>query len=458
MNKQSGRFFLAICVVYALMALFCYLLPYASDDYRFWVASYSDIITQQKELYYTWSGRMMPELFMRVVLMQPKWLSALILPVFYVGIVWNIIVLAFGREWRSYATWRLVLFLHILLWCGIPAFGEVFFWITGTMTYSFSLFMCLTILSIHRLWLDNILLPPALGMAKDTHSSLRSLFCLVGMCILGFIGGWTHETTSPIAFAFVGGLIVWLIVKKKTIPPWMWGGFVFLFLGIVLMITAPGNYARGDILEAVKPYTVGNTLVFGSKLLWRVFSRSWLPEILLLFSLYRISKYSLWKSAGALRIGLFTGLLGAIGFMGNFFPIGLMLHYKMFPSRTATLPVVFMMVAALAAIYLSKTVQLFWGNRKLKILMGCACVVFLAHTGWELQRFSTAHRIDGERQELYRTGAGKDIVVQPFPAPDRYMTVGKNIDDVDVDPMADLNQTIAKRFDLKSLVVAEGEK
>lgn len=458
MTKKPGSFYLAICLLYALMAVFCYLLPYASDDYRFLVDSYAEIIAQQKILYYTWSGRMIPEICMRAVLMQPKWLSALILPLFYVGILCNIVILAFGKNWRSYATWKLVLFVHIVLWCGIPAFGEVFLWITGTMTYSFSLFLTLTFLSILRLWLDTAILYPEPGRVKDNHNSVKTFLCLVGMCVFGFVCGWTHETTSPVALAFTVGLIVWLVVKKKPVPPWLWGGAVFLFLGIVMMITAPGNYARSDILEAVKPYTVLNTLVFASKLLWRVFSRSWLPEILLLFSLYRMHKYALWKSAGDLRIGLFTGLLGAIAFMGNFFPIGLMLHYKMFPSRTATLPVVFMIVAAVAAVYLSRTACLFWENRKLKTLMACACVLFLAHTGWEMHRFITAHRIDGERQELYRTGAGKDVVVRQFPAPDRYMTVGKNIDDVNVDPAADLNQTIAKRYGLKSLAAEDGQK
>jgi len=106
MTRQVALFYVAILAIYAVMVFLSFCLPYASDDYRYMhnIRDISDIIAAQKSAYLTWSGRMVPEVVDRLLLMSHKIVPSLIVPFWYTGIVVCGMLLAFGRAWKTYAT------------------------------------------------------------------------------------------------------------------------------------------------------------------------------------------------------------------------------------------------------------------------------------------------------------------------------------------------------------------
>ena len=64
--------------------------------------------------------------------------------------------------------------------------------------------------------------------------------------ILGLLSGWSNENIGPAIFLGMVACIVILHIKKRKVPLWMYAGAVATLAGSVIMILAPGNYARAE--------------------------------------------------------------------------------------------------------------------------------------------------------------------------------------------------------------------
>ena len=66
---------------------------------------------------------------------------------------------------------------------------------------------------------------------------------------LALIAGWSTENMGPTCFVLTVGVIIFLAVKKKKIPFYLYEGAFLTLVGSALLILAPGNFVRNQFVE-----------------------------------------------------------------------------------------------------------------------------------------------------------------------------------------------------------------
>ncbi len=130
-----------------------------------------------------------------------------------------------------------------LIWFSTRSFGEAVLWKTGSVQYFWG-----TILA-------TLLLVPMARAATGFRLSgpnfgLGILF--VGCCLLG--GAWLENVSAAIV---VLGLGLWLyagLVERVKIPGWILAGLAAWTVGTIVLIAAPGNYVRVEVVARTDPF------------------------------------------------------------------------------------------------------------------------------------------------------------------------------------------------------------
>lgn len=97
---------------------------------------------------------------------------------------------------------------------------------------------------------------------KTTDTYFKQILYLLG----GIIAGWTNEN---MAVALLTMLLIFAIYFKYsigTIPKWVIVGLTGVFIGAVIMIIAPGNYARMESVIGVKYADQSNISIIISRI------------------------------------------------------------------------------------------------------------------------------------------------------------------------------------------------
>ena len=66
---------------------------------------------------------------------------------------------------------------------------------------------------------------------------------------LALIAGWSTENMGPTCFVLTVGVIIFLAIKKKKIPFYIFEGAFLTLVGSALLILAPGNFVRNQFVE-----------------------------------------------------------------------------------------------------------------------------------------------------------------------------------------------------------------
>lgn len=124
-------------------------------------------------------------------------------------------------DWRSRWLWLLFLLILALM----PAFGETFLWVSGSLNYLWTAFFVLGFLLLFRRYHNNRL--------------TRKHWLLMPVA---FICGWTHEImTLPVSMAL--GLYMLLHIRKicgRAVLPLMLG----FMMGTAMNVLAPATFVR----------------------------------------------------------------------------------------------------------------------------------------------------------------------------------------------------------------------
>lgn len=234
-NKVNNRNIFLVTILFALFIMFLLncLTPLLADDYEYFfkTTNFSTILLDEYHQYLSWTGRSIVHIIARIFLLMPKWVFNIANSLAYVGVSYLIYKLSLSNG-EKYKTVRFLL-IQFLIWLFVPAFGQVFLWETGSANYLWGSLIILSYLFFfHKATINN-------WIPKRPTSLVPLVF------IMGVLAGWCNENTSGgallLAIFYIG---VYMISNKQKVPLWMIGGIIGNFIGLVIMILAPGNKIR----------------------------------------------------------------------------------------------------------------------------------------------------------------------------------------------------------------------
>lgn len=289
-NNTSGENTISYIVLGLLFIYMWYLnwfMPLHRDDYEYsliWgttdkIMSFADVILSLSYHYFFWGGRMVAFFVLdNFLLLGKEWFNPLNAFLFVF-----LIVLIYWHAMRE-VTWRfnpyILVTIIAFIWLGLPHFGEVAIWMTGSCVYLLTAVLIFSmLLPYHFYLLKRNLLPD-------------NFFSVIGMLLLGILSGWTVENTSATS-CFIIFCTTWYCYKKKIHKRWMFSGLLGAIIGLALLVGAPGNYSRAAIVKTKFVFHVANLFAAGGELLLYI-----LPIILFLVIVWRILLLDYIRSKG----------------------------------------------------------------------------------------------------------------------------------------------------------------
>ena len=190
----------------------------------------SDIFAREVNQYFTWTGRSVAHLIARIFLSFPKPVFDLCNSICFAYVIW--LLNAHGAGDQNRISPSVYAFSAFFVFLTVPLFGQTVLWETGACNY---------------LWTAAILLSFLLVYRKESHEpgNHRRSFCL-GMFFAGIAAGWTNENTAGAMILIVLLILIDTFHQNRRIPLWMITGLAGALIGFVLMVTAPGNFIRGQ--------------------------------------------------------------------------------------------------------------------------------------------------------------------------------------------------------------------
>lgn len=235
-SKQC-KSFAVLLGVFLLMLVLNRLMPLHRDDYLYamiWgtathLSSMSDVMQSLWNHYIQHGGRMEAFFIQDTFLLGDKlWFDianaamfALEILLLYFHAIRDI---SFGKKPALLAS------IFFMLWLGLPHFGEVAVWMCGACVYLWT-----------GVFATLFLLPYNLYAAGRFNGSSPLWILPVGL--LGLLSGWGVENLA-VTSTFIAFLLCAYGWKKKMLRPWMVSGFLFSFIGLCLLVLAPGNFVR----------------------------------------------------------------------------------------------------------------------------------------------------------------------------------------------------------------------
>jgi hypothetical protein len=238
------RLMVLVGVASVWMAIWAH--PSVADDwYVLWILEDSGSAWAFiQHMYHSWTGRILNMALASIVLANPiatNIFKLTILPCF----------LLLGACVHYLATGNLARFdkpeakgfllTTALLWLGIPVPSETVVQITGALAYLFPVTFGVGFLAFFRRMRDRSQL--------EKVSSSGLLTCIAWL-LTGIVAGTSNEQlVAGMLFLLSGwGLMLWRDEQLNNLPLEAWCGFVGLILGALILIIAPGNYVRMNIL------------------------------------------------------------------------------------------------------------------------------------------------------------------------------------------------------------------
>lgn len=250
-SSVGGRRFCWIMVVlfcFSIVLLLNILTPFISDDYAYLyifgestrVTSLGDIVQSQINHYEMWGGRSVVHFVAQVLLLLPSYLADALNSLIFIGYTFLIYLHIVGKNRGSISLFVLI---NLAVWFMQPVIGDTILWLTGAANYLWGTFFILLFLLPFRLYNGN--------------SKLRGIsvwLASFGFFLFGIIAGWTNENTAG-AMILIGLFFIYYYKSSGwKLPMWAVAGLIGAVIGFVVMIMAPGNFARGGDATSLSLY------------------------------------------------------------------------------------------------------------------------------------------------------------------------------------------------------------
>lgn len=220
--------------IFIFMFVLNFLTPLIADDFSYSfgadgrIKNLYDIYNKQVDHYFTWGGRTVAHTIAQIFLLFPKIIFSIANTFAYVLLIYLIYRIARGKSEDKPI---LVIAINLLLWFVLPVFGQTCLWLIGSCNY---------------LWTTDIILIFILKYMENKPAK-RKILSMVLMFLLGIIAGWTNENTAVGAIFIVVASLFFMKKSKVKLEKWHISGAAGIVIGFILLIAAPGNYARNEL-------------------------------------------------------------------------------------------------------------------------------------------------------------------------------------------------------------------
>lgn len=233
---RKTLFFTVIIVSFTAIYILNRLHPLYGDDWMYsmlpepsneHIKSFWDILYTQYKHYFTWGGRSMVHIIAQTLLLSGEFWGDLLNSMAYVAL--TLVIYIFANKGNK-TNPALLIIINLLICFFQPAFGSTMLWITGSANYLWGSLIVVSFLLPYRLYVQK--------NTKDNYLKIIAFF------FAGIIAGWTNENMGVALVCMIVLFIGYYKNQTKPIPRWAIAGLAGAIIGCILMIAAPGNYAR----------------------------------------------------------------------------------------------------------------------------------------------------------------------------------------------------------------------
>lgn len=238
-DHKNYKLLIGSLCIFLCALLFNHWTPYASDDYSY-MFSFSDgsRITSLGQLFpslaehymHYGNGRIVSHFLVMLFLIGSKWLFNIVNAILFVLFIIRIYQLT--SQNRKFS---LLLFLAVptLLWLYMPAYGQIFLWLDGSVNYMWSYLFALIFLSVY------------IGLLRG-RMPLNKKWKLVLFCIFTFLFGNYSENVS-FSVIFTGFVLLCMIMyHRKNLKSYI--SYVLPVvcgaLGYLVLLLSPSGSAK----------------------------------------------------------------------------------------------------------------------------------------------------------------------------------------------------------------------
>lgn len=235
-----------LCFAFSAVLMWCIVLflnvktHMTGDDYVYSfvyqtterLSSLGDIFESQYKHYFQWGGRSVVHVIGQALLLihTPIIIDAINSFAFLFFIVLIYYHITAGCK-KSLA---IFIIIFCFVWILQPVFAETVLWITGSANYLWGTLLILSFLLPYRLFKNKNL------------TRFKIFLSTFFMLLFGIVAGWTNENTAAAMILMTICFIVYYNFKGWKTPLWSYSGLVGAIIGYVMMIMAPGNFARAE--------------------------------------------------------------------------------------------------------------------------------------------------------------------------------------------------------------------
>lgn len=241
-NRQIYNLLFAgvLCLLFFSVLFLNIKTPLIGDDFVYSfiyqtehrLTSINDVFYSQYLHYYKWGGRSIVHFITQSLLLTNN--SLIIDIINSIGFIGFILTMHYHITGKLKNSISILIVSFSLTWLLQPVFAETILWITGSSNYLWGTLIILLFLLPYRLY------------KNKTVSTFKNIIYPLFMFIGGIVAGWTNENTAAAMIVMVIGFILYYKLNKQTIPLWMYSGIVGAMIGYIIMIAAPGNFARAE--------------------------------------------------------------------------------------------------------------------------------------------------------------------------------------------------------------------
>lgn len=277
--RRRRCFYILAVITFLMILLFNFLTPMLTDDYSYGTQvrqakSLWDLVLQERHQYMTWNGRSVVHFLLRCFLCLPVPVFKVANSLMFVLLSWLIYDNIPGRRAYDCFVW---MFVQAGLWFYAVDFSQTILWETGACNYLWGTCIILLFMTLLRRHYENKLgitsawdvfrMAPekkteyknsksrsgsgnsALAQQAKKEKRQTSWLPVAGFFLLGVAAGWCNENTSGGAFLFVLFLLIIVKIKKGILLPAGVSAAAGNLLGLLIMVTAPGNAIRASFAE-----------------------------------------------------------------------------------------------------------------------------------------------------------------------------------------------------------------
>ena len=242
-SNFSKKIKIAFAVFFIVMTVLTFLTPICGDDF---IYSFNDSSTVRPlnlyDIYFNMTmqrvyvtARVVSHFLVELFLMLPKYIFNIIN-----GIVCTITLyylFCFVKTDNKSTNFTLLLLCISLLWVLMPVFGQIFFWLDGSINYGWCIALILSYLYPFY----------SSFMRDDYHPKTISI---IAYALFAVILGAYSENGSLAAIGISAVLIVLMLIYKKRPPVYLFINLILAICGYVFLMTAPvilnGNKVGGS--------------------------------------------------------------------------------------------------------------------------------------------------------------------------------------------------------------------